>query len=386
MIGNCFAIPSVLNKGVIFLAFLFLTILSFSKTMYAYPDPNISSHFLELDSRASRSGVEGIHFFYANHRSYVYRYPHAETRTNAHLEYAQNFVNNVSLAIRYGTFEEISELIDINSFVDFYIIQELFKNANIHSFGVSMFIDGIGENRRLFKDLIWDFDTVARNILRNIEIQLHDPESEPENLYVAVQNYWYRNLFKWPEFVDAVAIRWTQIRNNEITEVLNHINQTLLDYQDDFHISWLEARISWLDTVFMHWIHFGELNHDPIMELINYHRRENTNRLSINGRFFTTAMPIITITNRNFIELADAVRVFGLNIQEFQNTILITKGNESIFHEIGSSFFVINGRPFSFDMPTITTGDFIYFPIRIIAYALDYEVGWNLRERIIDLS
>jgi len=233
-------------------------------------NPALSEYMLELENRVVGAERE---FIRVNRIIHEIRFPSGNSAlTDAHISYAHDFMTKIDTAIRQKNFAEISRLIDIPSFVDSYLIHELYRD---HDFQSSLFmqIRGQGENRRLYKGPIWDFDTAAGVAL-------------PGYLgMVYARNVWYSYLLETPEFYDLVVARWNEIKDNEVATVINYIRSKSLEYQTafernfeawpilgvemlpkppakweidtflgnvDFLVDILEARIEFLDSQFNH--------------------------------------------------------------------------------------------------------------------------------------
>lgn len=102
---------------------------------------------------------------------------------------------------------KISGMVDIDSFVKFYFIQEFTENPEIARSSIYFYKDGPGS--KLFAGPIWDFDSSMGsyseqalggnpNIFYTRVISQHRPSTD------RVSNYWFEWLFKMPNF-DARA-------------------------------------------------------------------------------------------------------------------------------------------------------------------------------------
>ena len=181
-------------------------------------NPEQSEFMLELENRVVGEERE---FIRVNRITHEIRFPSGNALTDAHITYARNFMTNIDTAIRQKNFTEISRLIDVPSFVDAYLIHELYRD---HDFQSSLFmqIRGFDENRRLYKGPIWDFDTAAGVAM-------------PGYLgMVYARNVWYSYLLDIPEFYDLVVARWNDIKDNEVATVINYIKSKSLEYQNAF--------------------------------------------------------------------------------------------------------------------------------------------------------
>jgi len=193
------------------------------------PEPTISEYFLELNGhvRGWRADEfeEGVHYFMVLGRSYELRWPGIHMRSEAHLDYVHNFIQNVSDAIRTHNWEEITGLIDFPSFIDFYIVQELFKNSDIGRFSVFMQIRGQDENRRLYMGPVWDFDQSSGN---NARVE------NPLGSFVERRHYWYNYLMQIPLFRYKVVERWNEVKDSYVAQAIQHIRYMGETYQYAF--------------------------------------------------------------------------------------------------------------------------------------------------------
>ena len=196
-------------------------------------DPTISEFFLELDWRAFRDAEEFIDYVRVNDMVYDIRFPSGSMRSVEHGEYVYDFLSRVSYLIREGRFDELINYIDIDSFVDFYIVQELFANMDSGMSSVFMQIMGQGEYRRLYKGPVWDFDLSSGNVGH---VSMFDGEYlyTPEGFVTGDLNYWYRYLLEIPEFRYALQQRWAHVLDTYVPQVIAQIEYISTNYYDAF--------------------------------------------------------------------------------------------------------------------------------------------------------
>lgn len=114
---------------------------------------------------------------------------------------AQNYIGNVektldSDKIKLARWQEITELIDINSYIDWWIVHELAYNLEpSHPKSCYMYKKGDG---KLYAGPVWDFDwgTFQKGI----------------HGMVLTETLWYCYLFRYPEFKTAVKQRWSETK------------------------------------------------------------------------------------------------------------------------------------------------------------------------------
>jgi hypothetical protein len=275
-----------------------------------------------------------------------------------------------------------------------------------YMFSVFMHITGEGEERRLFMGPLWDFDIVAGNA------HVQQLGSGTEGLYIALFNYWFRNLMQRPEFFEAVATRWNEIRHVELAETFERVRATATRYQAEFEreferhvnpvpftraelaaipnfmghveylLNWYEARAMWLDGLFN-----GEFpEYCPLWRLVEYYKNESQVGIEINGTAPTFNMPLIRLPYATKIELQDAANLFNLQTTSTSEYIEMRHVNTVITHRIGSSIFEINGSEFRASAMSVNIREYTYIPLRAIAEILGYEVDWQEEERMVSLS
>jgi hypothetical protein len=372
-----------------------------------HENPARSGFFIELDNRAPWDGTENETFVTVNSLHYDIRFPSGTRRTPEHVTYLREYLEAVSYAIRYQSFDEILELIDLDSFVDFYIVQEFYRNKDVHFLSVFMYITGEGRYRRLHMGPAWDFDTAAGNA----ETQWLG--SGTDGLYAAVFNYWYRNLMSRPEFFEAVATRWNEIRRTAIPQTIAHVNNTATRYRNEFernferhptpptflrqeiqaietfmgqaeHLTaWLEARAAWLTAFFN-----GEFpDYCHMWTLVEFTMYDSPVNVQINGRHheFTTIPPII-LQNVTKITLQEVAEIFDLTISYNAEVATLTKDRTTILHRINRHTFSVNGEIIKSTAPSVTIKGYTFVPLRTIAEALNYDISWIESTRTVVLT
>jgi len=190
------------------------------------PNPAISEFLFELDGAAPGSGTEGVDFFFAEGQPYDIRYPRNDNLSAQHVEYMRIFVEEIATVLRSRNFEEIAVVMDIDSFIDFYLVQEFFKNIDVGMSSVFMQVRGQGENRRLYWGPLWDFDRSAGNMYYWYEYT---------HFHAAVRNNFMGYLITTPEIFDMVAARWVQISDTYIRQMMARAEFYVHHYSYEFY-------------------------------------------------------------------------------------------------------------------------------------------------------
>jgi len=244
-----------------------------------YGEPE-TGYLIEYDAYAD--GVEGIDFFKIDGVKYPFTVhsPDPEEYEDAgitkevyqeQVNHIQDYVErayNAALSKDYDTF---AALVDVDSFVDMYILHELFKNVDT---GWSSFYLYKKPSGKLFAGPAWDFDLSCMDARGN---------NSPTGIYVADEvrtdsdftaSELYIQLYQTPEFLQKVKERWAILSdsisafideqmNEEIYEQLkNSMGENFARWEENLTVeeaevrwvnnmrktkAWFAARIAWLD-------------------------------------------------------------------------------------------------------------------------------------------
>lgn len=163
--------------------------------------PAVDVPFLvEIDIYAPSEGIEGVDYFKIGDKNFAIKYPEAADRDNeAQFTYVETYVKNADTAIRSHSGYE--DLIDIDSFIDFYLVQELMGQLEINgnSIYMSKAVDG-----KLKMGPVWDFDGSAGGWNHLFE---DDDYIGNYTIWFSFDN-WFFALLDDPEFVNNLYSRW----------------------------------------------------------------------------------------------------------------------------------------------------------------------------------
>ncbi len=155
--------------------------------------------------------------------------------------YIQTYVQNVNNLI-LAKDERVWDYIDIDSFVDWYLINELFKNTD------SAFLSSIKMHKdkdgKLRMGPVWDFDIGAGAVAYN-NVQ------NPTGWLTRADSYcgWYKTLFQMDTFTEAVEARWKGLRDEgivsdiivDIERLIAYMTPASEDNYDMWHDSYVNA-------------------------------------------------------------------------------------------------------------------------------------------------
>ena len=122
-------------------------------------DPSFDVGFLvELDIPGVDVGGEGqigVDYFRINERPYVMKEPNLDSPgyDARHFQYIETYMRNVDSRLRAR--QDVSQLIDIDNWIDYFLLQELTKNVDV-GWGSVYMVKAPGEPLRHMP--LWDFD------------------------------------------------------------------------------------------------------------------------------------------------------------------------------------------------------------------------------------
>ena len=224
--------------------------------------------FVELDHRAPEEGEEGKDWFAIGDKYYAIKYPSADERyTKEQFEYIEAYIKKVDSLMKKPnvTINELEEYIDVDSFVNYYIVQEAMGQMEINwkSVYMSKSVDG-----KLKMGPVWDFDWSTTGPSRG---SYSDENWDITEGFMS-KNHWFYHVYKNSvEMREKFAIRYSQVRD-DILQVISDVQSVqatlkpaaeknhlywywyspITSYDNNFErvIWWCRERIYWLDTQF----------------------------------------------------------------------------------------------------------------------------------------
>lgn len=179
-------------------------------------ETGMPSYFLELNVRAAypeEGLIPNVEYFMYQDRVFEYKYPEPNddnTLNEGVNDYIVNYIAETDNAIKERNVDKINQYIDVNSFIDYYIVEELFKNVDINS--TSQYYVKYA-NGKLKMGPVWDFD-ISLGVI-NYEwywgLELYVKEVDP----------WFDNILEIPTFAQQARERYTEIKNTIIEGVID---------------------------------------------------------------------------------------------------------------------------------------------------------------------
>lgn len=253
----------------------------------SYPDVT-GGYIIQIDRRnapgwnslMSGDSQTNSHFFYQ------YVYPKDSDITIPQRDYIKSALDSFETAIASPTFADplfgYQKYIDVKSFIDFFIINELSKNVDAYRLSTYLYKDKSTKGGKIHIGPVWDYDIAWHNCNYSNsynpigwEYQLPaDPEYPNPT--------WWKRLFQDNNFVNALYCRWQELHQNMLSATYlnsfidstalflneaqqrnftqwptiganifpnpqNQLNATYAGEINDLK-NWISSRISWMDA------------------------------------------------------------------------------------------------------------------------------------------
>ena len=160
---------------------------------------------------------------YDRHRVYIHS-PKVTTLTEDQTNYIIDYTTQVNEAIFTRNWQKITELCDIDSFVNMFLVDEVFLN-NDCGYSFYMYKKAGG---KLHLGPLWDFDQSAGNSEHGT--------ATFKGWYAGSNHKWYSELITMPEFKDLVKKRYLE-KKDAIHGIIKRAEQIAIDNKYDFAMS-----------------------------------------------------------------------------------------------------------------------------------------------------
>lgn len=203
---------------------------------------------------------------------FLYEYPKAEEISTQQKEYIANYIDEFETALINDDFSTnvrtYTDYIDINSFVDYFLLNELV--GNIDAYRISTYLSK-DKGEKLKMGPVWDLNLGYGDarvpgddwIINYNTYNPQDPWLVP---------FWWPRFLEDPQFVDVLKQRWTELRSNELStsNVTNLVQSTStylqnndaimrnydrwtgidVDYSNSINdmVNYLTNRLNWMDS------------------------------------------------------------------------------------------------------------------------------------------
>ena len=216
-------------------------------------------------------------YFYTHYGTRLFHvYPKGHEISNAQKAWIQNYMNEFETALAGRDFKDpergYAKYIDTDSFIDHFIINELFKNTDGFRNSTYMYKDRDG---KLEMGPVWDFNLSMGN-----SVFYNAWETSNWLIYTNPVPFWWDRLLRDEDFKQRLVKRWKTLRKSELatSKLLGEIDRTA-EYLSEAQIrnferwpvlgrrvfgnpgpylptykqevqqlkTWLQARLKWMD-------------------------------------------------------------------------------------------------------------------------------------------
>ena len=178
-----------------------------------------------FDTNGNQSSDSEIYF--------IYHYPKPDNITEDQKQFIYSVINEFETILASDNFDDpingYDKVIDVDSFIDFFIMNEITKNPD--GFRLSTFMNK-DTGGKLKMGPIWDFNLAFGNVDycdgMNPEGWIYNFNSIcPSDIWQVP--FWWRRLMESPDFKNKLKDRWQALRLNELTDssITNRIDSYL---------------------------------------------------------------------------------------------------------------------------------------------------------------
>ena len=219
---------------------------------------------------------------------FQYDYPKPRNITEPQMHYIQDYVTAFENALQLRPSADLvtgyKSFIDLNSFVDYAIINELSRNVDGYRLSTFLYKDKDSNDRKLYIGPIWDYNLGFGNADYYDASEIEgwawniNFNSEASTDYWLVP-FWWQRFQSDPEYVELLKNRWSELRNGPFSteNILFLIDSTATALDEaqirnfqrfnilnsyvwpnnfvggsyaaeiDYLKTWISTRLSWLD-------------------------------------------------------------------------------------------------------------------------------------------
>jgi hypothetical protein len=156
---------------------------------------------------------------------FLYEYPKSDEIVPDQKTYIQKYVGQFESALAGNNFSDpllgYAKFIDVNSFVDFFIMQEVTKNVDGYRLSTFFYKQRESDGGKLVMGPLWDFNLGFGNAN-------YCTSGNPEGFVLGFNNlcpddywlipFWWKRLLQDQTFSTKVATRWAELRSGAFKE------------------------------------------------------------------------------------------------------------------------------------------------------------------------
>lgn len=172
---------------------------------------------------------------------YQYHYPKEDDIKPEQEAYIQNFIYEFESCLISENFADPAEgyakYINVNSFVDHFLLQEFTKEIDSYRFSYFMYKMKDSNGGKLHAGPIWDFNLAYGNFGEGAWEEPWTTKDWNAEIPAWLRVFWFDRLLEDENFQNKLKTRWTQIREGVFS------NENIMAYLDQTALEIEEARI-----------------------------------------------------------------------------------------------------------------------------------------------
>ena len=184
--------------------------------------PSMNDFLVEQDYRLAAQEPEGedVYWFWSRYNDLMYSIKSPEDKvTGEDLAYMRDYLDCVYILARLGDYERLDGLIDLESFMNFFMVQDIIRNSDV--FKASVFYCKRAGGK-LYCPTIWDCDlTFGGHSLK------------PDGM-VCLNNQLFAALIEVPEFRDMYIDNFLEKKEDIKSHMMEEIDHITSLYGEDF--------------------------------------------------------------------------------------------------------------------------------------------------------
>ncbi len=200
-------------------------------------DDATGGYILEIDRKKDAKSKGFYSTLGTNY--YQYRYPNNDDIKPEQETYIRNFIGDFEIALFSENFQDPLEgyyrFIEMNSFIDYMIVNEVAKNIDAYRLSTFMYKTKDSKGGKLHMGPVWDFNIAFGN--SNYQGGYHSDS------LVTVNHPWWPRLAEDSVFTNALQKRWNDLRlkafsNETILHTIDSLTQILSESHERNFTRW----------------------------------------------------------------------------------------------------------------------------------------------------
>ncbi len=149
-----------------------------------------------------------------------------DEQVNQKIEKVKNYLNDFETALQSQNYDEILNYMDEDTFVNFYIVNELFKNADFNFSSTRFYI----KDNKVYAGPCWDYDLSSGNCKSSYYTDYYVDGVSYKGYYCQSMN-WYRQLLKHQTFYNKVKSRYKELQY-KIQNIYRSDSETIISIRN----------------------------------------------------------------------------------------------------------------------------------------------------------